>query len=220
MDLLQLADLLRKHGHTDRAERLVRERQSTVRHAGQFTPWLRDRARERGDLRETLTLTETLFWQHPSLVGYDDIKAAAQATGTWDTLRPEVLRQLERDRKHALLAEIHLKEGEIEQALRQVNHVEMPFYSYTGDPLPVRVARAAEASHPSDAIAIYRDAAGRLIKAQGRDNYIVAAKYLARVRELYRGQGAEATWQALIAEIRTEYRRLRALKEELDRAGL
>ena len=26
------------------------------------------------------------------------------------------------------------------------------------------------------------------------------------MRELYRGQGAEATWQALIAQIRTEYR--------------
>ncbi len=45
-------------------------------------------------------------------------------------------------------------------------------------------------------------------------------QYLLRVRELYHRLGEEATWEKLIATIIVENRRLRALKEELAKAGL
>ena len=54
----------------------------------------------------------------------------------------------------------------------------------------------------------------------GRDNYVSAARYLAGVRDLYRQLGEGAAWDVLIAGAREQNRQLRALKEELDRAGL
>jgi hypothetical protein len=48
----------------------------------------------------------------------------------------------------------------------------------------------------------------------------MAADLLTRVRDLHRRLGEESTWQATITHLREEHRRLRALKEELDRAGL
>lgn len=218
-EILRLADLMRKHGQTDRAEQLVRTRHTAAATQWQMTAWLRDRARERGDADEALALTETLFWRHPSLSGYDEVKEAAQALGSWDTLRPELLRKLDQNRSHALQTEIHLQEGEIEQALATL-HRGGNILTYGDNPLAIRVARAAEEKHPAEAIAIYRNAAERLIQGQGRENYRAAARHLARIRDMYLRHGADPTWHTLIAKIRTDNQRLRALREELERAGL
>lgn len=90
----------------------------------------------------------------------------------------------------------------------------------TGFQAPIRVAQAAEADHPRAALEIYRARAERAIAARGRGNYQVAAEHLLRVRALHRRLREEATWDSYIAHLREEHRRLRALQEELDRAGL
>ncbi len=73
---------------------------------------------------------------------------------------------------------------------------------------------------PQEAIRIYVDVARRLIGARGRANYATAAAYLSRVRGLYQRLGEDKTWRALIADIRQQNSNLRALKEELGKAGL
>lgn len=63
-DLLRLADLFVSHGHSDLAERLIRERAQTsracpegpARRDSRLTVWLKDRAQARGDLAEALSL--------------------------------------------------------------------------------------------------------------------------------------------------------------------
>ena len=82
------------------------------------------------------------------------------------------------------------------------------------------VAQAAEATHPEEALGLYLGLVERLIQWQGRENYAAAARYLQRVRTLYQGQGQAEQWQALITSVRTENKRLRALKDELDKAKL
>jgi uncharacterized Zn finger protein len=89
-----------------------------------------------------------------------------------------------------------------------------------GTPLRVRVAEAAEDARPNDAIRLYREEAERLIEAQGRDRYATAAGYLDRVRRLYARLGRRAEWDALIADVRERHRRLRALQDELRKAGM
>ena len=60
----------------------------------------------------------------------------------------------------------------------------------------------------------------RLMSTRGRGNYTEAVRYLFRVRDLYYRLGEPKTWQALIADLREQNRRLRALKDELNKAGL
>ena len=86
--------------------------------------------------------------------------------------------------------------------------------------LPVRVAAAAEASRPENAIVLYMEVVQALIAVRGRYSYGQAAQHLIRVRDLYNRLGKQQAWQALIASIRSSYPRLRALREELDRAQL
>ena len=84
----------------------------------------------------------------------------------------------------------------------------------------IRVAQAAEADHPHAALEIYRSRAERAIAARGRASYQIAAEHLLRVRALHRRLGEEVTWNRYIAHLREDHRRLRALREELDIAGL
>lgn len=218
-DLLQLADVFVKHGQADLATELMRARARTSQDT-RLPEWLKQRAAKRGDASEALAWAQQLFWQHPALDGYEEVKALSKTLRTWETLQSEILARLSKQNQHALLTEIYLKEGQVDQALKSVERVANGAWGMYHSPLLIRVAQAAESSRPQESIRIYVDAAKRLIQARGRDNYTMAAGYLVRVQELYKRLGEDRTWQALIADIRQQNSGLRALKEELNKVGL
>jgi uncharacterized Zn finger protein len=84
----------------------------------------------------------------------------------------------------------------------------------------VEVAQAASEQRPRESIRLYLQLAESLILQRGRGNYAQAAGYLQPVRATYLRLGEPQTWQALIVNLREEFRNLPALKDELNRAGL
>jgi uncharacterized Zn finger protein len=229
-DLLQLASIFGSHDHADLAESLIRERvqagragaEGSARRDSRLIVWLKDRAQERGDLAEALALAEELFWQRPAVPAYQEMRELARPLGRWDDLRAAVLARLADEGRFGLSTEIYLEEGEIDRALEIVEQPGAPKWGWAraGSPLRIRVAEAAEESRPQAAIRIYREAIERLIAARGRGNYAAAARHLIRVRDLYRRLGEAATWETLIADLREQNRRLPALRDELNKAGL
>lgn len=217
--ILSYADIFHNAGHPELAERIVRERTASAQYNEQMLDWLQARAEERGDLNEALDLGLALFYRRPTRVRYEQIEELASRHGRWKKLRPEMLKRLAQEQHYDLLTEIHLRADEVGQALQTLRQAK-GWTTYGDEPLSIRVARAAEQNFPRESIRIYTAAAEQLIKAQGRANYTTAAGYLARTCELYRRLGEESTWTELIARIRDEYRRLRALREELDLAGV
>jgi uncharacterized Zn finger protein len=218
-DLLQLADLFLAHGHAALAVELVRERAQDSRD-GHLAEWLKEQAAARGDLGEALALAETLFWQRPDMAGYAEIRDLARQAGSWETQRGTLLARLGDAEHHQLLTDIHLEEGEIDRALETLGQVMASRWGWRGGELAVRVAQAAEEARPRAALQLYVQEAESLIRARGRGNYITAVAYLARVRALYRALDEPEAWDAYIAALREDNRRLRALKEELGRVGL
>jgi tetratricopeptide (TPR) repeat protein len=218
-DLLRLADLFVSHGQADLAERLIRERAPTSQD-NRLTVWLKERALERGDREEALALLERLFWQRPALQGYQELRTLARQLGRWEELQAALLARLADEGQHILLTEIHLEEEEVDRALEALEKVQASRWGWGGGQLAIHVARAAEENRPREAIRIYVERAERLIAARGRGNYAEAAQYLVRVRDLYRRLGEQGTWRAFVADLREENRRLRALKDELNKAGL
>jgi uncharacterized Zn finger protein len=227
-ELLRLAELFVSHGHADLIEELIRERAPTSRDS-RLTVWLKERAQERGDLAEALALAETLFWQRPTVTGYQELKdlALQRAQGRlrllerWDELRTEIMARLANDEQYRLLTEIHLEEGEVDRALETVGQARGSMWGGWGSgPLSIRVAQAAEESRPREAIRIYVERSEQLIAARGRGSYAEAARYLCRVRDLYHRLDEPKTWEVFISDLREQNRRLRALKDELSKAGL
>jgi uncharacterized Zn finger protein len=212
--LLRVAHLFERHGYTNVIEELVRERVSHNR-TSRLVTWLAKQAQARGDLGEALQLEEELFWKHPTLQGYQQLENLAQQAGRWQVLRRAILHRLAEEDQFALLVDIHLEEGDVDQALQALGQMQ----GWRGRQA-IRVAEAAEGSRPREAMRIYVEQAERLIAVRGRDNYAKAAMYLARVRELYRRLGEEHAWATYITTLREENPRLRALKDELNKAGL
>ncbi len=114
-----------------------------------------------------------------------------------------------------MLIEIVLDEGDIARALNLLPHVR----GWDSGNYAMRVAQAAETDHPQAALDIYRRRAKGLINARGRSNYHEAAGLLTRMQKLYRHQSS-ADWADYIANLRLRHRRLPALQDELNKAGL
>lgn len=217
-ELLSLADIFVRHDLGDLADELVRER-SKDSEDSRLLVWLRGRAKERGDLEEALSLEETLFWQRPSLKAYQAVRALARQVKRWSCLREIIVERLLDKGECSLLTEIYLDESQIDLALEMLPKVRERRW-YWKDSLVLEVAQAAEDSRPRAAIGLYVERIERLIAARGRDNYNTAATYLQRVRDLYHRLGESDTWQTLITRLREDNRRLRALQDELNKAGL
>lgn len=216
-ELIQMADLLIAKGYVDQAEALVRER-AGAGYDNHLAFWLKRRARERGDAGEALAIAEQMFWALPSMPGYHEVKELAQQTNRWDEVRARLLKRLTREKRHDLLTMIYLGENEIDQALEVYGKTTGGIYG--GGAMGIQVARAAEETHPRESLRLYGEAVNRLIQMQGRDNYATAAGYLQRMRALYRRLDEEQIWQSLVTDLRTRHKRLRALQEELTKAGL
>ncbi|HLF25532.1 MAG TPA: SWIM zinc finger family protein [Anaerolineae bacterium] len=218
--LLQLADLLVKRGQADRAVQVVQERLARSED-WRLPDWLKRQASQRGDWAEALSFADQLFRGRPSLEGYEEVQRLSQSVGDWSARRVDLLKRLAQDNHFGLLTAIHLKEGEVDQALTTIEPVRVGLFGWSADDsLVVRVAQAAEANQPAAAIRLYLRVVKGAIDARGRANYTTAVGQLVRVRELYRRLGQTDAWQALIDELREQNRTLRALKEELNKAGL
>jgi len=218
-NLLSLADLFVEHGHGTIAETLIRNRAKTSKDT-RLIEWLKEYAKNQGDLIQALAFAETLFWLRPEVAAYVEMRQLAQPQKQWPDLCAKTQESLAQKGRHELLTEIFLEDGKIDEALESLERAKVSNRYWGGFSLQVEVAQAASKQRPKESIRLYVQLAENLIRQRGRDNYVQAAGYLLPVREAYLRLGEPQTWQVLIANLREEYRNLPALREELNRAGL
>jgi len=217
-ELIHLADLFVSHGKAGLGEQLVRVRTESSNDS-RLTAWLKVSAEERGDPVAAFGFAEAFFWQRPSTPAYADLKRLAQQLDQWAIERAKCLGRLKQEGKLELLTEIYVLEEEIDRALEVLEQYS-PQHRWGKNTLALRVAQAAEESRPRDAIRLYLEEVERLIAGRGRGNYAEAANYLLRVCAVYEQMGAEKVWQTLIANLREKNRRLPAMQDEFNQAGL
>jgi uncharacterized Zn finger protein len=221
--LAEAADLLVPHERGAEVARLVRARLDASWH-WRLAPWLQRWYTEQGDTASALSIADRAFRAQPHLQGYKEVRALAEALGYWGVLQPQLLDRLDQPHHRELLADIYLDEGDIDGAVDVASEPVLaePFGWGAGynDTLKVRVARAAEQERPDAAIALYRQHAEELIALRGRGNYVVACESLTRLRDLYIHLDRPEEWEIYIAQLREGHHSLRALKEELNTAGL
>lgn len=227
--ILRLADLFIQHGQDAVAERLVsaRVKENQPLH---LLEWLQKYYHARGNYTAELEIAETLFHAQPYLRRYQELRDLAGRLDRWETLRQELLAFLEQTKRSTLLIQIAMDEVDIDHALHLLKGMAKKDihgityndgYGYYGfGDIALEVARAAEETRPREAIELYRQSAERLIALRDRKNYQAACKYLAKMRELYEKLGEHEAWKSYVTALREQNRNLRALKEELVKAGL
>ena len=214
--VISFANAMTDAGHGAVAAAYVAEQVRHGRYNTSYNHWLARHFEEDGDQAAALEVWQRQFEERPGFETYQELRRLGEELGNWENLRPTLLAALDPVRQASLLLTIALDEGDVDWALTIVSH---PGALLTSEAL-IRVAQAAEADHPRAALEIYRSRAERAIAARGRASYQIAAEHLLRVRALHRRLGEEATWNRYIAHLREDHRRLRALREELDIAGL
>ncbi len=126
----------------------------------------------------------------------------------------------------SLLTEIYISEKAIDQALESYEQYQrFSKQAFTGwwwdsSSLRVKLAEAAEGTHPYDSIRLYLMEAKQFIGQRNRGSYATAAGYLARIKRIYISLGEAEMWKEEIERIRAEYKRLPALMDEIGKAKL
>ena len=215
-ELLELADIFCQH---DLGRGIVPVVARRVEADGdhRLMEWLKEHHLEQGRLPDALDLAKRLLERRPGLAGYAEVRELSRQLGAWEELRSQLLGRWSAAKKYGLLTDIHVEEGEIDLALRSA--AQGPAGLQGGNRL-TRVAEAAAATRPQAALDIYRRQVEGLIAARGRENYQRACALLTRIRDLYRNLSEEPGWLAYVGELKERHRRLPALREELNNAGL
>jgi uncharacterized Zn finger protein len=182
-----------------------------------YMSWLAEHAEAQGNQAQALDWRRKQFDVSPSLHTYRALREAATRLDRWEQVRPQLIDQLEAAERWGTLIEIALDEHDAARALELLPHINRGWY---GGDYAVRVARIAQEEYPQAVLDIYLERAERLIAARGRGNYRSAASLLACARDIYKKQNAQDIWDRHIADLRQRHRRLSALKDELNRAGL
>jgi uncharacterized Zn finger protein len=215
-------------------DRLWEQEGRNVRDDQALREWLERRYVEFGPPDKALAISLTRFKAAPSKTTYDAVKAAAGLPGhdedPWPALRQDLILTLRRLDNWYVLIDVHLAEGEVAEALQALSKTEKGSgsrsaalayaWSAPSGAWDVRVADAAAAEFPNDAVRIYKRLADQQIAARSRSNYTVAAEYLRRAMRTLERHGRAEEWTTLITDVRQQHKSLRALKQELDILGL
>ena len=227
-DILEIADILREHGHEAAAEHLIEERVKKSNDTN-LLRWLKERYQARENVAGALEMANRIFRAYPrtaTLEGYREIRQFARQLDRWKTVRSEVMAYLKQSRNATLQIEIALDEGQVEQALellqseKQTENRRNGPYGPGNFDVGLEVAKAAEESHPQESIEIYQSYVETRVEWRGRENYRVACQYLTSIHRLYQKIGKSDAWTNYIAALREKNHNLPALKDELAKAGL
>lgn len=211
--VIQFADALVEAGANEAAVAFVSD-QLGGRYEYSYLPWLAQQAEAQGDFSTATRWWQEEFRQRPNLGTYQRLRDSSQRLGAWKSRRQELIAELEEGDRTDIMIEIALAEGEVERAIELLPR-HRGWSSYD-----LLVAQTAEADYPETAIGIYQDQVEKLIRLRGRGNYRGAAEILQRIRDLYKRESAQFEWEVYLADLRERHRRLKALKDELNRAGL
>ena len=221
--LIQLAGVFERHQRADLAEQLMVERSRTTQDT-RVLDWLKDRYRSRGE-PEALDLAEKLLRMRPDLTRYRELRELGRQAGRWEGMRPEILTFLREQRWNDLLVAIYVDDKDVDKALEALREVGSPAIGYSyglygGEPLALQVARAAAETRPHAALEIYAQQVERLIAGRNRTYYAEAARLLVQMRDIYDNLDEGEAWDAYLEDLRTRYKTLRALKDEMASADL
>jgi tetratricopeptide (TPR) repeat protein len=212
----EFADALVRARAAEAAVALVTEHAQGERGSAWCMDWLVKHYRKHGRRREALAWQEKIFLLRPSAEEFQALHEVSRKLGTWDQVRVEALKALERNKRFGALTEIALHEGDVPRALELLPRMqpwEQGQYQW-------QVAQAAEIGHPREALALYKQLVEHAIRGRDRQAYQQAVQHLKRMKAVFKTLEAASDWDAYLQSLRAQYRHLPALQDEMRQARL
>ena len=212
----QFADALLQAGETQRALTFVQAMAKADARGYAYQDWLARFYQNHGSPEQFVAAQVELLQTRFTLEGYQALQAKAVPLGQWETLRQALLTHLESQNRSAHLIEIALWEHDWEMALYNLQQIK----GWNRAAQVEQVAQAMSRARPGTAIALYQELITTAIEQRGRDNYRRAAQYLGAVQPLFAAVDRAAEFAEYVEHLRSHHKRLPALQDELDQAGL
>jgi hypothetical protein len=224
---LRIAEELGRAGRAgealDWAERGLRA--AGTRSAPKLADFLVTRYTELGRLDDAFTVRRDAFAAARSVLAYDQLKQAAQRTGTWPETKRWALDRLRADAEAArpqqglrvagepVLLDVLISEDDLDAAWEAAEGV-------ASEAQWRRLADLVGATRPADALAVYLRQLKPLRTETGDRVYERIADLLIRARDCHRRLGTEADFDTYLRYLRLEQKRKPKLMSILDARGL
>ncbi|MFC1409598.1 hypothetical protein ACEZCY_25465 [Streptacidiphilus sp. N1-12] len=172
---------------------------------------------------DAVALHRDQFLRRPDPAAYRALLEAAGPEG-WTGQREWALAELHRraavptarswENPAGRLIEVLVAEGESDAAWSAAVRYRAPHHAL------LRLAQLRAATHPADAVPVYRQEVDEQIEAMTRESYRAAVGWILRLRDLYQQLGTPEEFGRLLAEIRGTHRAKGSLLADLDAKGL
>ncbi|MHA6760165.1 hypothetical protein [Streptacidiphilus sp. PAMC 29251] len=176
-----------------------------------------------GRREDAVALHRDQFLRRPDPAAYRALLDAAGPEG-WTGEREWALAELHRraavttarswENPAGRLIEVLVAEGEPDAAWAAAVRYRAPHHAL------LRLAQLRAATHPAEAVPVYRQEVDEQIEAMTRESYRAAVGWIVRLRELYQQIGVPEELGALLSEIRETHRAKGNLMADLDAKGL
>ncbi|MER5614125.1 SWIM zinc finger family protein [Streptomyces sp. NPDC002215] len=202
------------------AERGIRETEDLATVDTALIDHLADRYTRTGRPADAVTLRRDHFAARRTLLGYQQLRAAAIAAACWPTEREKALAHLRADAERAdtrggcALVDILLDDGDIDAAWRTAGE----YGAHDGQWLTL--ADQCRPIRPADALAVYLRLATRLTRETGNRAYEQLVSLLLGIRDCHDRLGTPGDFTAYITDVRAAQKRKRNLMRLMDDHGL
>lgn len=220
-DMIDILTHLVAAGLGDEAVKRV-EAKLQAEYDGWLADWLIRHYKDTNNKVALLGWQRRRFEESMNVKSYQELKVTAEILSKWDPTRAEVLAKIQEEKRYDALINIYMHEEAWQKAWDTLpDLVNVPSRNHYGlHRIELDLAQKSEEQFPRNAIKVYTKYAYLMIEQRQRSSYAEAANFLAMVHDLYHEVNDVAAWQKLIREIREKYKRLSALQDELNKAGL
>lgn len=209
------AEALVQHGHNETAQSWMIERTKNEGRAAHASGWLAEHFAQLQQFDEATKWREKVWQAFRLLPSYVALRADATRAGNWDAVRHRVLDGLKNDGEWALRLDIALHEGDAEHALKLLGKVT----KWERASRLQAVAQAVKSAQPQAALKLFQEAAAFQIARKERSAYREAVRLLGGAKTLMTQLHGADAWEKFVAQLRETHKPLRALHDELKKAG-
>ncbi len=236
--LLDCATQLDTAGASELALQLVLEAQKSGAVRNEYLPshydstwrvWLCDFYLRYGRADEARPEAVRLFAKDPTAIQFDRLKRAVELKSDWkterDAIESEVRSHAGKNRQGGSLAdEVALRLALWEREAPRIYALSQKVSKQERPRVLEAVAAAIESEMPAEALALWRELAEWTIENRdqnaARRSYAQAAQALVHVRDLHKKLGSTAEWSEYRETLLGVYKTLRALPDEMNKAGV
>jgi hypothetical protein len=215
-------NLLTSHDQTMLAIQIAEETLHR-RYDNRLATWLITLYQKQGDREAEFRWQLKRMQAEPNITHYIDLQTVSNALGNWKIVRSQILEELNRKQVYETLTLAYLHDEEWDLAwntLDKATTAQHHHPSWAIYRLDFTVAEKSRHVRPVLAIPVYIKYARAEIAIRNRKHYAEAAQLLSDVRKLYHQIDDATGWTEFIANLRTEFKQLPALQDELKKARL